>query len=57
MVLEVHDTGVGLPANQPPGFGLTQVRERLHTAYGDLATLELIATSPGSTLARVTFPA
>jgi sensor histidine kinase YesM len=57
MVLEVHDTGVGLPPNQPPGFGLTQVRERLHTAYGDLATIELIATSPGFTCARVTFPA
>ncbi|HEY8905691.1 MAG TPA: histidine kinase [Rhodoferax sp.] len=57
MVLEVHDTGVGLPPNQAPGFGLTQVRERLHTAYGDLVTIELVATSPGSTCARVTFHA
>jgi sensor histidine kinase YesM len=57
MVLEVHDTGVGLPANQAAGFGLTQVRERLHTAYGDLSTIELVATSQGITCARVTFHA
>ena len=57
LVLEVQDTGVGLPPNQPPGFGLTQVRERLHTAYGDRAAIELVANNQGNTRARVTFPA
>lgn len=64
LVLEVHDTGAGLPgAGLPaplPGshqsFGLTQVRERLATLHGTAATLELIAGSAGGTRATITFP-
>ena len=50
LVLEVVDTGVGLQTSLQPGpdnpgshFGLTQVRERLSTLYGEYGTLKLIA--------------
>ncbi len=61
LVLEVHDSGAGLPVTLPtPGpqqsFGLTQVRERLATLHGAAGTLDLIAASTGGTIARVTFP-
>ncbi|MFN4120166.1 sensor histidine kinase [Acidovorax sp.] len=61
LVIEVNDTGAGLPATLPtpgPGqsFGLAQVRERLATLHGSQGTLELIAASAGGTSARVTFP-
>ncbi len=57
LVLEVHDTGVGLPGNGgTTGFGLTQVRERLAQLYGAQGTLEFIANSKDQTSARVTFP-
>ncbi len=61
LVLEVNDTGVGLPAALPPphphqNFGLAQVRERLATQHGSAGTLDLIAASAGGTSARVTFP-
>ncbi len=58
LVLTVSDTGAGMgdgPMPQP-GFGLTQVRERLATAYGGAATLELFANAPIGTVARVTLP-
>ena len=63
--LEVDDTGVGLtvptlqrarPGQPSTGFGMAQVRERLHTAYGSQATIELIATQEGNTKASVSFP-
>ncbi|WP_342720641.1 histidine kinase [Acidovorax sp. FHTAMBA] len=61
LVIEVNDTGAGLPAALPtpgPGqsFGLAQVRERLATLHGSQGTLELIAASAGGTSATVTFP-
>ena len=60
--LQVLDSGVGLAdlhaAHAAPtqSFGLTQVRERLHTLHGSDATLELIAISAGETSATITFP-
>jgi LytS/YehU family sensor histidine kinase len=60
LVLSVRDTGVGLSsvANDGTHFGVTQVRERLATLYGDTATLAL--TTPddgeGGTLATVRIP-
>ena len=61
LVIEVVDTGVGLPTPLPAagstsGFGLTQVRERLTTLHGPNGTLELIATRHGGTRTCVTFP-
>lgn len=61
LVIEVNDTGAGLPATLPtpgPGqsFGLTQVRERLATLHGPDGTLNLIAGSASGARARVTFP-
>ena len=43
LVLEVHDTGVGIPHAQQPGegFGLEQVRARLATAYDHQAALTI----------------
>ena len=61
LVIEVQDTGAGLPATLPapgPGqsFGLAQVRERLATLHGAAGALELIAVQPNGTSATVTFP-
>ena len=61
LVIEVQDTGAGLPATLPapgPGqsFGLAQVRERLATLHGAAGALELIAIQPSGTSATVTFP-
>lgn len=56
LVLEVTDTGVGLPVPTPPaGFGLTQVREQLAAAYGAQATVECSAAPAGGTCVRVQF--
>ncbi|MBC7918517.1 MAG: histidine kinase [Rhodoferax sp.] len=61
LTLQVQDTGVGLgqPAaedKQPGGFGLTQVRERLATLYGNASAIDLIAAPAGGTRATITFP-
>lgn len=62
LVLEVQDTGVGLPAQPPAGdapgshFGLAQVRERLTTLHGGDFTLDLIAGGAGGTIVTITFP-
>ena len=57
--IEIRDTGVGIDANLPPqsgGFGLTQVRERLHTVYGSRGTLALGDVPGGGTCATVRIP-
>jgi LytS/YehU family sensor histidine kinase len=63
LTLRVQDSGVGMPEDTgtpPPapdsGFGLTQVRERLHTTYGERATLALQAVPGGGTLTTITLP-
>ena len=44
LVLQVADNGVGMDAQQGhKGFGIAQVRERLATRYGNLATINFIA--------------
>jgi two-component sensor histidine kinase len=54
--LEVSDTGVGCEAEPAAGFGLSQVRERLATAYPGQARL-LWHSAPGAgTRALLTLP-
>jgi sensor histidine kinase YesM len=43
-------------AETAKGFGLAQVRERLHSMYGDAGALELIAAHAHKTRAVITFP-
>jgi signal transduction histidine kinase len=63
LLLTVTDTGMGCGTTAPPasgqsagGFGLAQVRERLHTCYGDQGTIEIVATTSGGTRVSVRFP-
>jgi hypothetical protein len=49
LVLQVLDTGAGVGNDVQEGFGITQVRERLATRYGNLASINLIANYPIST--------
>lgn len=64
VTLEVVDTGVGLnrgalsdaDSNGPTSrFGLTQVRERLATAYGNQIAIFIIANYEEGTMASITF--
>jgi Histidine kinase len=44
LLLQVADSGVGMDAQQGcEGFGITQVRERIATRYGNLAAINFIA--------------
>jgi signal transduction histidine kinase len=63
LVLQVRDTGAGLSATAASAtegtrFGLTQVRARLATLYGERATLQLVAApdTEGGTLAIIRLP-
>jgi len=57
LTLEVRDTGVGLTGPAAAGgFGLTQVRERLATSYGDQAHLELLPDQAIGLGVRITLP-
>jgi len=69
LLLEVLDSGIGLPAPAPAGFGekgaadasaggfgLTHVRERLATVYGPRARFSLSARPEGGTLAQIHIP-
>jgi hypothetical protein len=58
LVLEVADTGAGtsaMPTNGK-GFGLTQIRERLATLYGDAASIQFIATPGDGARALIRIP-
>lgn len=59
LVLSVLDSGAGLGGaahEGQTGFGLQQVRERLHTLYGSRASLALQDAAGGGTLARIRLP-
>jgi LytS/YehU family sensor histidine kinase len=57
LLLTVQDDGAGFDATQPAsGFGLTQVRERLRTLYGEAAQLQFEHPASGGSLARLTLP-
>ncbi len=66
LVLSVADSGRGLeaaeaarardPIEAGSGFGLAQIRERLHTLHGDAATFTLAPRAEGGTLAQIRLP-
>ena len=56
LLITVQDTGVGFDGPQHPGFGLTQVRERLATAYGPQARLDCTSAAGQGTLVTLTLP-
>ncbi|MDE2396931.1 MAG: histidine kinase [Burkholderiales bacterium] len=59
LVISVRDTGVGLGnayASAGTGFGLSQVRARLATLYGERAGFTLAADASGGTLATLKLP-
>ena len=66
LVLRVADTGRGLeaaaaararePVEPGAGFGVAQVRERLHTLHGDAASFTLAPGAAGGTLAEIRLP-
>ena len=56
LVLDVRDTGVGMPAaTRSDGFGMSQVRERLASTFGDRATLSQLPATQGTHF-RITMP-
>ena len=58
LTLEVQDSGIGLQPGDTTmdGFGLSQVRERLASAYGERASFELHGDQASGMLARITYP-
>ncbi|MBQ0932923.1 histidine kinase [Ideonella sp. 4Y16] len=59
LLLSVRDNGLGLGAARDTagtGFGLTQVRERLATLYGEAAALSIADAAGGGTEASVRLP-
>jgi sensor histidine kinase YesM len=59
LTLTVRDSGGGLDdtaGTAGGGFGLTQVRERLKTLYGETAGLQLTQAAGGGTLATLWLP-
>lgn len=62
LLLAVRDTGVGLDGapsgGSGTGFGLQQVRERLHTLFGERAALKVVPANDdeGGTLAQIRLP-
>jgi two-component sensor histidine kinase len=54
--VEVRDSGVGLAVTPGVGVGIANVRERLHLAYGSVATCSLENLEPHGVLATVHLP-
>jgi len=54
--LQVTDTGLGLHGNGNSGFGLTNIRERLHSLFGDRGRLILEENTPSGMKATIEVP-
>ena len=57
LTLTVADTGVGLKSDSAStGFGLAQVRERLHTLHGHQNLLQIMPNTGGGTRVLISLP-
>ena len=56
LLLQVSDTGVGLPDQLCPGIGLDNIRRRLQAHYGSTARLSLHGNPGGGTIAELELP-
>ncbi|WP_284618150.1 sensor histidine kinase [Aquabacterium humicola] len=56
LLVEVADSGAGLPPAVAEGVGLANSRARLKQAYGDQARLQLLPRPAGGTIARLSMP-
>jgi hypothetical protein len=57
VVVRIADTGRGFAKTSGGGTGLANVRARLSLAFGDAASLQLRANSPGGVVATIAVPA
>ena len=57
VIIEISDTGVGLPQHVGAGVGLTNVQSRLAQLYGDQAKLTLNENQPGGMKVTIAIPA
>jgi signal transduction histidine kinase len=56
LVIDVADTGAGMPDLPGSGHGLANVREQLRLAYGERAGLDLFDNTPQGVIARLHLP-
>jgi hypothetical protein len=56
MLLRVVDSGVGIAAAAPEGIGLSNVRSRLASLYGEAGRLTLLRNEPRGTIAELQLP-
>lgn len=54
--LEVHDTGIGFKGEHDSGLGLSNIRERLSSIFGDNGHLRLEENSPHGLIATIEVP-
>jgi sensor histidine kinase YesM len=54
--LTVKDTGVGLDADAPAGVGLSNIRSRLSSLYGESGKLEFYTNAPQGVIAKMFVP-
>ncbi|MDH5547465.1 MAG: histidine kinase [Gammaproteobacteria bacterium] len=56
LIIQVIDTGLGLETNISQGIGLSNIRQRLASLYGEKASLHLGETSGGGVTATINIP-
>jgi LytS/YehU family sensor histidine kinase len=56
LCLRVTDTGAGLNASSPEGVGLSNVRGRLSSLYGERGRLALYSHEPHGVVAEIALP-
>ncbi len=56
LILTVTDTGLGFDSASRSGFGLTQIRERLHTLHGSVASVAISPHTPNGTVVTISLP-